>query len=89
MANGSDWLKMLSDRGLIEDEGKLFAPVDSIVRVVLPDARNFSIRPGKSSVRGKIIGDFIELSELNIDTGGRTRITLVPLASVLSIDVVK
>jgi len=86
MANSNEWRAMLAQRGWINDEGKLIAAPDTLLRVLLPEGRSFVVRPGKSSPDVRLEGEFLVVQEFNVDSAGHTRTTTVSLSFVESFD---
>lgn len=86
MAKASEWASFLTLRGWIDADGKIIAPGDSILKILLPEGRSFTIRGGKVSQPISIVGEFLLVQESNVDTSGRSRLTAVPLSAVLGIE---
>jgi hypothetical protein len=86
MANASEWTALLTERKWLNEEGKLVAPGETIVKVQLPDGRSFTIRGGKPSPTIRIVGEFMTAREANVDSQGHERLTVIPLNQILSIE---
>ncbi|AIE86828.1 hypothetical protein [Fimbriimonas ginsengisoli] len=86
MANASEWKSLLTERGWIDEEGKIVAPGTSIVKISLPEARSFTVRGGKISQPIQLSGEFLVVQESNVDTAGRSRVTAIPLSTILAIE---
>lgn len=86
MANATEWTQMLNSRGWIDGSGLITAPPDSVLRVSISDSRSYAIRGGKSGAEMKIQGEFLLVSEYNVDTSGRSRVTTIAVSALQSID---
>lgn len=77
---------MLTANGWLDAEGKIIAPGESLLKILLPEGRSFTIRGGKVSPPIRLAGEFLMVQESNVDTSGRSRVTAIPLSWVQAIE---